>query len=98
MPDSRRPTVVGLIPRAVRIQLDRDQTQLLVSEIVACIEVKAGSLREDHERHGALADAAVAEANDWFLEYRNLLDDLTHNDTTHHADGTIDVTASMAAA
>ena len=45
MPDSRRPTVVGLIPRAVRIQLDQDQTQLLVSEIVACLEVKAGSLR-----------------------------------------------------
>lgn len=65
--------VVGLVPRAVRLELRPCQVQPLVNELITRIEAHASSLREEHERHGKLSDRQLAEVGALVLEYRNLL-------------------------
>jgi hypothetical protein len=74
MAQDRSPTVVGLVPRAVRLELEPCQIPTLVDELVTRIEAGAGSLREEGQRrHGVVRPEKLAEAAKWLLEYRNLL-------------------------
>lgn len=73
-------TVVGLVPRAVRLELLATQVEDMVNEILTRLESQAGSWRESHERRGRLADADLASASDALAEYRCLLDALRDGD------------------
>jgi hypothetical protein len=98
MCESARATVTGLLPRAVRLELDAGQAELLVHELVSSLESRAGSLREDHERHGTLAPAELAAATEWLFEYRTLLEALNTQPQAMGPGATRVITASTVAA
>jgi hypothetical protein len=70
---SSHPTVTGLVPRAVRLELDDSQAQLLINELLTALETRAGSLREDHDRQRRLTRERLADVADSLGEYRDLL-------------------------
>src|SRR4051794_26196696 len=77
MLDHPPPAVVGLVPRAVRLQLNASQVELLANELLTRVEARAGSLREDHDRHGRLPTGAHDDAVELLEECQALLDALT---------------------
>jgi hypothetical protein len=96
--EPRRSSVTGLVPRAVRFEVSEPQAQLLINELVTTIEAKAGSLREDHDRHGRLSHATISDMSEWLVEYRNVLDGLCLARETHRTSDVTIVTASTVAA
>ena len=90
---TERFTVVGLVPRAVRLELQPAQGQDLINELLTRLESQAGSLRETQERHGWLGDADLASASVALGEYRTLLDALREG-ISDGAGAAVTVTAS----
>jgi hypothetical protein len=73
----QRPTsVIGLVPRAVRIDLEPCQLPTLLDELFTTIEPGGGSLREAHERERLIATEDVSDAGALLHEYARILVDL----------------------
>ena len=70
----RRPmSVIGLVPRAVRLDLEPSQLPVLLDELFTTVEARGGSLREEHERHGSIAAEELSDAGALLNEYAQIL-------------------------
>jgi hypothetical protein len=65
--------VIGLIPEAVRLDLQPCELPILVDELLTRIEAQGGALREENELHGRVSHDRLHDASDRLLEYGNLL-------------------------
>jgi hypothetical protein len=68
--------VIGLVPRAVRIDLEPSELPALLDELFTTIEARGGSLREEHERDSLIAAEDVLDASALLHEYARILVDL----------------------
>ena len=74
--EQRPMSVIGLVPRAVRINLEPCQLPALLDELFTTVEARGGSLREEHEREGSIAAEDVSDAGALLHEYARILVDL----------------------
>jgi hypothetical protein len=74
--EERPMSVIGLVPRAVRIDLEPCQLPALLDELFTTVEARGGSLREAHERDGSIAVEDVSDAGALLHEYARILVDL----------------------
>jgi hypothetical protein len=87
-------SVIGLIPRSVRLDLDPYQLPGLKDELLTSIESRSGSMREEHERQGAIARRRLRDGSEDVVEHSMLLRALAADDEPF-GDDPVSVTASM---
>jgi hypothetical protein len=71
--EERPMSVIGLVPRAVRLDLEPSQLPVLLDELFTTVEARGGSLREEHERRGSIAAEDVSDAGALLREYAQIL-------------------------
>ena len=86
-------SVIGLVPRSVRLDLDPCQLPGLKDELLTSIESRSGSMREEHERCGTLAREPLRGASEDIVEHSKLLQAIAADEP--FGDVRVSVTASM---
>ena len=87
-------SVIGLVPRSVRLDLEPCQLAGLRDELLTSIEAQSGSMREDHERRGSLNRNVLRDAGEEILDHSKLLRAIADDDAAY-GDGSVSITASM---
>jgi hypothetical protein len=67
-------SVIGLVPRSVRLDLEPCQLSGLRDELLTSIEARSGSIREEHDVRGAVDRDALHEASGLMWEHSKLLE------------------------
>jgi hypothetical protein len=97
-PESReqRPmSVIGLVPRAVRLDLEPSQLPALLDELFTTVEARGSSLREKHERDGAMESERVTDAGALLGEYAQILTAIGAESRHHVIDSAVSVTTPI---